>query len=149
WAGTFDEPFTDIFKVQDAISEQAATALLVQLTSEERRRLAKHATEDTEADQLYMKARLYWEQRTQEGFKKGLEYLNRALEKDPQFALAHAGLGSSQALLAMYGFLPPRVAMPQAAAAAQRALKLDESLSEAHATLALVLAYYEWNFPAA
>jgi len=149
WAATFDERFTDIFKVQDAISEQAAMALLVQLTSAERQRLAKHITEDTEAYQLYLKARLYWEQRTQEGFKKGIDYLHQALEKDARFALAHTGLGSSYALLSMYGFLPPREAMPKAQAAALRALELDESLVEAHVTLALVHAYYAWNLPAA
>ncbi len=149
WAATFDQRFTDIFKLQDAISEQAATALLAQLTGEERQRLNKHVTENTEAYQLYLKGRLYWEQRTQEGFKQGLDYLRQALEKDAQFALAHAGLGSSYALLAMYGFLPPREAMPRAETAAQRALQLDESLVEAHVALALVRAYYEWNLPAA
>ncbi len=149
WAESFDERFSDLFKVQDTISAQVAEALLAQLTGEDKKRLARRDTENTEAYQLYLNARFYWERRTQEGFKKGIDYLQQALEKDPNYALAHSGLAISYAMSSIFGFTPPRDAMPNAEAAAKRAMELDESLVEAHIALAMVRAYYDWNWPAA
>ncbi|HKQ76346.1 MAG TPA: protein kinase [Blastocatellia bacterium] len=149
WAESFDERYSDLFKVQDVISSQVAEALLAQLTGEDKKRLARRDTENTEANQLYLKARIYWERRSQEGFKKGIDYLQQALEKDPNYALAHSGLANSYALSSMFGFVPPRDAMPKAEAAAKHALELDESLVEAHIALSLVRANYDWNWPAA
>jgi eukaryotic-like serine/threonine-protein kinase len=149
WAESFDERFTDLFKVQDAISEQVAGALLARIGGAERKLLVKRETENIEAQQLYLQGRFYWERRTQEGFKKSIDLLHRSLEKDPNYGLAHAGLGSSYALLSIYGFLPPRDAMPRAEAAANRALELDESLAEAHIVRGVVLSHYKWDLPAA
>jgi TolB-like protein/Flp pilus assembly protein TadD len=149
WAETFDERSRDLLKIQDDISAQVAAALLPQLTGEERQQLVKHPTENAEAYRLYLQARLQWEQRSQEGFKRGLDFIRQALEKDPNYALAHAGLAGSYALFSLYGFLPPREGMPLAKAAAQRALALDETLAEAHVALGLVFTNYDWNWVAA
>src|SRR4030095_1484181 len=97
-----------------------------------------------EAYQLYLKGRFYWDKRTPEALKKAIEYFDQAIEKDPSFALAYAGL--ADCYVVPVSRIPPREAMPKAKAAAMRALELDESLAEAHASLARVLASYDWDW---
>ncbi len=149
WAEKFDEHFTNIFTVQDRISEHVARALTLSLSSAEKELLTKRYTENSEAYKLYLKGRFFWNKRTVEGLKKGISYFNEAVEKDPSYALAHVGLADSYSLLSDYDGLPPKQAYPQAKKAAMRALDLDERLPEAHATLAFIKAAYDWDWPGA
>lgn len=146
WAEKFDEPYTNIFAVQDRISEQVAQALRVSVSSAEKELLTKHYTENSEAYQLYLKGRYFWNKRTGDGLKKGISYFNEAVEKDPSYALAYAGLADSYSLLSDYNELPPKQAYPQARKAVMRALELDELLAEGHATLAFINTTYDWDW---
>lgn len=149
WSFKCDERCRDIFAVQDSISEKVAEALALRLTGEERRELTKHYTENNEAYQLYLKGRYFWNKRTGEGFKKALEYFNQATEKDSNYALAYVGLADSYTMLADYDWLPPKEASSKAKAAVTRALETDESLAEAHASLADIRRFYDWDWAGA
>src|SRR5712692_4487276 len=151
WAKTFEEKFTDIFAVQDQISERVADALAAHLTGEERRRLTRRYTADAEAYQLYALGRYHWNKRTSAGLNKGIEYFEQAIAKDPNYAPAYAGLADSYNVLGSYdqGALAPKEVFPKATAAAQRALAIDETLAEAHAALAFTKFHYEWDWGAA
>ncbi len=149
WADRFDEKFTDIFVVEDSISERVAAALMLKLTGEDKKRLTKRYTENIEAFQLYLKGRYYWNKRTGQGLKKGIEYFQQAIEKDPTYALAYAGLADCYNLLSLYGVFPPKETMPRAKAAAMRALEIDNTLAEAHTSLAYAKLYYDWDWAGA
>lgn len=146
WAARFDEYFTGIFALQDTISEQVAGALLDTLSGEEQRRLARRHTESAEAYQAYFKGRYYWNKRTEEWLKKGIRHFQQAIDLDPGYALAYAGLADSYSLLGMLDCLAPPETFPKAKAAALKALELDETLAEAHTSLAQVQFYYDWNW---
>jgi TolB-like protein/Flp pilus assembly protein TadD len=148
WSGTFDEKFTDVFQVEDAIAEKVAAALQLQLSDQDRQRLTKRYTENTEAYQLYLKGRLNWNKYTEEGFKKAIEYYKQALQKDPNYALAHAGLASSYIQIGT-DFGSPKENSPKAKAYATKALELDDTLAEAHSALGTYYLFFEWNFPLA
>lgn len=148
WAGQFDEKFTDIFAVQDSISERVAAALALKLTGEEQKRLTKRYTDNTVAYQLYLKGRYNWNKTTEEGLKKAIDFFNQAIEKDPSYALAYAGLADAYTSLDWYGVLSTKEANPRAKAAAIKALEIDETLAEAHASLAAV-RQYEWDWAGA
>ncbi len=143
WAGKFDERFTDIFAVQDGISEQVVGALALQLTSAERTLLAKRGTENAEAYLLYQKGRFFQSKRTLESFTKSAEYFNQAIEKDPNFALAYVGLADAYPG-SVYG--PPlnQDSILKRKTALKRALELDETLPEIHVTIANDF-FGEWN----
>jgi DNA-binding winged helix-turn-helix (wHTH) protein/TolB-like protein/Tfp pilus assembly protein PilF len=149
WADKFDEDLTDIFKVQDSISEKVAGALMLELTARERRLLTKRYTEDVEAHQLYLKGRYYWNKRSNDGLKRAVEFYRQAIDKDPTYALAYAGLADCYDLLSSYSDLPPREALPKAEAAATRALEIDDSLGEAHTSLAFAKLSYDWDWAGA
>jgi len=149
WADKFDEPFTNIFALQDAISERVAAALPLNLSGEEKARLSRHFTENTEAYQLYLKGRYFWNKRTEEGFRKGIDYFNQAIRDDPNYALAYTGMSDCYALLSDFGFMPPREGFPKAKEAATRALAIDEKLAEAHTSLGHVKRDYDWDWPGA
>lgn len=149
WAGQFDEKMTDIFAVQDSISERLTAALAVKLTSEEQRRLTKRNTDDTEAYQLYLKGRYHLNRLTDDGFFKGRDYFQQAIDKDPNYALAYAGLADAYNALGGFDTLASKETFPKAREAAEKALELDESLAEAHSALAVVKFSYDWEFTAA
>jgi DNA-binding winged helix-turn-helix (wHTH) protein/tetratricopeptide (TPR) repeat protein len=149
WAEKFDEEFTDIFTVQDSISEQVAGALMLKLTGEERESLSKHYTESGEAYQAYLKGRYYWNKMTSEGLHRSLDCFSDAIAKDPSYSLAYAGMAASYVHMEIYGLMLPSEAMPKAKAAALRAIELDASVAEAHASLALVRMFYERDWPGA
>jgi DNA-binding winged helix-turn-helix (wHTH) protein/Tfp pilus assembly protein PilF len=136
WAGTFDEPFTDIFALQDAISEKVVKALELQLSSADKKQLTKHHTASTEAYQLYLKGRFYWWKTDPEEFKKSREYFHKAVEADPSYALGYCGLNSFYGFGSAWGVLPPEVGWPKAEWAVRKALELDDNLAEAHLGLA-------------
>ncbi len=149
WASQFDEKITDIFAVQDSISERVTAALAVRLTSEEQRGLTKRHTDDTEAYQLYLKGRYHLNRLTDDGFFKGRDYFQQAIDKDPNYALAYAALADAYNTLGGFDALASKEAFPKAREAAEKALKLDESLAEAHSALAVVKFSYDWEFAAA
>jgi TolB-like protein/Flp pilus assembly protein TadD len=144
WADKFNTALTNIFAVQDSISEQVACALISRLTSEKRERLRKRYTQSTDAYQAYLKGRYFWNKRNIGGFRKAIDYFKAAIESDPTFALAFAGLSDTYVLLASWGEEAPRETLPRARAAAERALEIDEGLCEAHTSLGNVL-YGLWD----
>ncbi|HEV2765143.1 MAG TPA: winged helix-turn-helix domain-containing protein [Pyrinomonadaceae bacterium] len=148
WAEKFDEKFTDVFAVQDSISEKVAGALTVRLTEEEQRLLTKRYTENPEAFQAYIRGRYFWNRRTVEGLKKGIEFAEQAIAIDPTYALAYVGLADSYNLLPGHGGLPPKDYFPKAKAAALRALEIDPSLAEAYASLGFVSYRFDWDWRA-
>src|SRR5436190_2047690 len=99
------------------------------------------------AYQDYLKGRYHWNKRTEEGFKRALDYLQQAIDKDPNFAAAYAGMAECYVLLNQYGVLPPGQSVAKAKEAAMKALELDNSIAEAHAAIALIKEDYEWDFP--
>jgi TolB-like protein/DNA-binding winged helix-turn-helix (wHTH) protein/Flp pilus assembly protein TadD len=146
WGEQYDRKMSDLLATQREIAREIVEKLKLKVSGEENA-LAKHYTESNEAYQLYLKGRFYWNKRTEEALKKSIEYFNQAIEKDPSFALAYAGLADCYVVPA--NRLPPREAMPKAKAAAMRALELDETLAEAHVSLARVLAAYDWDWTSA
>ena len=148
WAETFDENLADIFTLQDSISEKVASALAVRLSTPERERITKRYTESSEAYQLYQKGRYFWNKRTQEGLKKGIDFFEQAIKKDPNYALAYAGLADSY-LVANFNLLAPREVFPKAKQAALKAVEIDGTLAEPRAALAFATMVYDRDWPAA
>jgi TolB-like protein/class 3 adenylate cyclase len=146
WAQTFDEHFTDVFAVQDIIAQKVADALALHLNGEEQKRLTKHDTQNTEAYQLYLKGRFYWNKYTEEGFRKSIEFHNQALALDPNYALAYAGLADAYIQLADLSFTPPNEYYPKAKAYAAKALALDDNLAQSHVAMGTYLLFYEWKW---
>jgi serine/threonine-protein kinase len=149
WASRFDEKMTDIFTIQDSISELVAGVLAVKLSGEEKERLTKHYTESAEAHQLYLMGRYHLNRLTDDGFAKSLEYFQQAIEKDSNFALAYTGMAESYNMLGNFNVLRPREVFPKARSAAMMALKLDDLLAEAHTALAVVKLTYDWDWSGA
>jgi TolB-like protein/DNA-binding winged helix-turn-helix (wHTH) protein/Tfp pilus assembly protein PilF len=146
WAEKFDEQFTNIFSVQDSISERVISSLTIQLSGAEQARFTKRFTTNSEAYRLYLQGRYFWNKRTEAGFRKSIELFNQAIALDPTYARAYTGLADAYGLLASYNFLPPSEGYPKTKAAAERAIALDDSLAEAHTSLASVLNSYEWDW---
>ncbi len=149
WADQFDRAFGDIFDVQDSISERAAAELLPRLTGEQKEALAKRYTANAEAYELYLKGRFFWNKRTPEATAKAAEYFQHALEQDPTYALAYAGVADCYRTLPIMSDAPSRDAFPKAKQAALKALEIDNNLAEAHSALAYVEYFFEWDWTAA
>jgi TolB-like protein/Tfp pilus assembly protein PilF len=149
WGEQYNRKPADIFEVQEEISHEISQKLLSKLSGEEKKRLSKRHTHHTEAYREYLKGRFYWNKRTEESFRKGIENFRLAIELDPNYALAYAGLADSYILLGFYGAEAPDEVMPKAKAAAVKALELDDSLAEAHNSLAYIHFSYEWKWSAA
>ncbi|HSB26356.1 MAG TPA: winged helix-turn-helix domain-containing protein, partial [Pyrinomonadaceae bacterium] len=149
WSNQFDEKMTDIFAVQDSISDRVASALAVTLTNEEKRGMVKRYTSDTQAYQLYLKGRYQLNRLTDDGFFRGRDFFQQAINKDPNYGLAYAGLADAYNRLGGFESLASKETFPKAREAANKALELDESLAEAHSELATVYYSYDWDFPAA
>jgi adenylate cyclase len=149
WAETYDRKLTDIFSVESDIAKTIADTLQAKLTGAEKSVIAKHPTESTEAHQLYLKGRFFWNKRTPENFEKAITYFQQAIEKDSSYALAYSGVADCYALLANYTARPPNETMPKAKAAALRALQIDSNLAEAHASLAQIVHDYDWDYAGA
>ncbi len=143
WSVAYERELEDVFAIQRDIAHEVAEALEVQLLAGDRRQLAKEATESTEAYTLYLKGRHFWNQRTEEGLERGIEYFQEALEADPSFAPAHAGLADSFAIMTGEGLLTPEEGYPLALEQAHEALRKDPDLAEAHVSLAWLLWRYQ------
>ncbi len=147
WNERIDENFADIFAVQDKISNRVANSLEIALNDKEKTQLAKAYTGNIEAYKKYLAARHHWNKRTPEGFTESLHQFNQAIDLDPTFALAFAGLADSYLLIGLYDFEPTTEAFPKARAAAEKALAIDPELAEAYVSLAMVenLFQYDWK----
>jgi Tfp pilus assembly protein PilF len=150
WSQDYERELQDVFAIQGDIAKKVAEVLELQLMPEQQRHLDQPATENQEAYNLYLRGRyqLNKSMLRRKGFRKAIEYFEQAIEVDPGYALAYAGLADSYYWLSNI-FIPPAEAMPKARAAAKRALELDETLAEAHAALANVIAFYDWDWAAA
>lgn len=144
WAARFDEKFTDIFAVQDAMAERIAASLLSELSDTERSALRRRETTSSEAYDLYLRGRAQWSRRSPTSIRQAIAMYRDATRIDPQFALAYAGLADAYAITA--SGLPGRTRFPLAKAAAATALRLDDRLAEAHTALAFVTYKADWNW---
>jgi len=149
WGGQYNRKVADVFALQDELSKEISDRLRLRLTSDEKQRLTKRYTENAEAYQLYLKGLFYWNKLSPDSLPRSVDYFNRAVEADPAYALAYAGLANSYNTMSFFNVDPPRVAMPKAKAAATRALEIDSSLAEAHMSLAYASFTYDWDWPAA
>ncbi len=148
WGRRFTRKAADIFAVQDEITKQVMDSLRVRLTGAQEERVTKRYTENEEAYKLYLQGRFYWNKRG-DSLKKAVEYFKQAIEKDPNYALAFAGLAETYALLGEYGVEPPKESAPKGKAAALKALEIDGNLAEAYTALAYIKTDYEWDFKGA
>ena len=146
WSERFDCNMTDIFQVQDEMARSIADLLKVELGSKAGSGLVKRYTDNFEAYDLYLRGRFQWNKRTPEGFQKALEYFQRALELDPNYAPALAGIADYHVAVASWGLAPPADTWPDARQAAMKALQADDSLAEAHASMGMIHMWYEWNW---
>jgi serine/threonine protein kinase/tetratricopeptide (TPR) repeat protein len=142
----YEQKLADVFAVQEKISRDISEKLRLKITRAEKERLAKSSTINADAYQAYLKGRFYWNKRTREGLLKGLEYFEKAIEYDPGYAQAYSGVADSYTLLGRYSYLSPKEAMPKGKAAALKALEIDDTLGEAHNSLAFVKRYYDWDW---
>jgi serine/threonine protein kinase/Tol biopolymer transport system component/Tfp pilus assembly protein PilF len=146
WAAKFDEDYTDLFTVEDSISEQVANALVPRLTGEEREVLLRRETENSDAYRAFLKGRYFWNRFTPDDFAKALEQFNEAIRLDPNYAQAHVGIADYYNWAAIFGIGTPSENFAQAKAAAIRALDLDDELPEAYAALAFTNLCFDWDW---
>jgi len=149
WGGQYNRKPEDVFALQDDLSREISEKLRLQLTGEERQRLTKRYTEDSEAYRLYLKGRYHWNKRSPEGLQKAVEYFQQALDKDPAYSLAYAGLADTYAYLSFFNVVAPREAMPKAKSAAVKGLEIDKALAEVHVSLGYISFTYDGDWPAA
>jgi TolB-like protein/Tfp pilus assembly protein PilF len=146
WADTYDRKLTDIFAVETEIAKTVADMLQAKLTGSEQHVIAARPTENTEAHQLYLKGRFFWNKRTGNDLKKSIDYFEQAIAADPKYALGYAGVADAYVLLPGYTAGTPQECYPKAKAAAKKALELDDTLAEARTSLAMAIWYYEFDF---
>jgi len=148
WAESYDEPFRDIFSVQDAVSTQIARALSITLTGKEMDRLNKRYTTSAEAYELYIRGRYFWGQRTMQSLQKAISYFEQSTQKDPKYALAYAGLAFCYGPMLQRYLIRVKDGLPRLEAAAGKAIEFDQDLAEGHVAMAAA-RFNEWNFPGA
>src|SRR5207253_7109872 len=146
WAQKYDRELEDVFKIQTDIAERVAEALKVQLLRENRKLIKDKAPESIGAYVLYPRGRYYWSKRTKEDLEKAITYFGEAIKKDPNYALAHAGMADCYTLMGRHLYLPSREAFEKARGYAYRALEPNDNLAEAHTALAAVLMIYNWDW---
>lgn len=146
WANGFEENESDLLKIQDLISEQIVRSLEINLDQEERSLFARHETASYEAYQLYLKGRYHWNKRTKEDLAQSIEFLQKSVETDANFALAHAALAEAFQLYAEYGGMNPAEAFEKSRQSALKTLELAPHSAEARNSLAYTLAFYDWNW---
>jgi serine/threonine-protein kinase len=152
WANSYERDIRDVLLLQDEVAQRIAREVRVTVTPEEEARLAGARAVHPEAYQLYVKGRVFWDRRTEESINRSIAYFTQAIEKDPNYAAAYTGLADCYLSLGFsfdVGSLPPSDAIPKAKNAAIKALSLDESLAEAHNSLAYTKLNYDWDWPGA
>ena len=148
WGSQYTRKVDDLLSIQQQISQEISEKLRLQLTGADMQRMNRHTTEDSAAYQLYLQGRYQWNKRTLEGLQQSIDLFNQAIEKDPRYALAYAGMADAYALLADFNVLPAREVMPKLQSAAAKALELDNSLAEAHTSLAWA-TFHVWDWAGA
>ena len=146
WGQQYSRKLTDILAIQTDLAREISSRLHLELSGEEQSRLVRNYTENTEAYHLYLKGLYHRQKTTEEGFNESIKYFQQAVELDPTYPLAYAGLADSYASLGYLNVLPPREVWPKAKVAATTALKLDDTLAEAHAALGAPLLFYDWDW---
>jgi eukaryotic-like serine/threonine-protein kinase len=149
WGEHYTRTASDIFMVQEEIAGEIVDALRLRLTGAERTRLSRRDTESPAAYEAYLRGRHYWNRWSAEDFRLAVRWFQEAIDRDPKYALAHAGLADTYVPLAYYGYLPPAEGMPRAREAAARALALQPGLPEAHTAMGLIHLFYDYDRPAA
>jgi TolB-like protein/Tfp pilus assembly protein PilF len=146
WGQQYTRKTADIFALQGDLAKEMTTALRMRLTGEDEKRMAKSYTANPEAYQDYLKGR-YWRNKVdEEGLRKGIEYFQQAIQKDPSYAQAYSGLADCYFAGPNFGITAPREAYPKAKEAALKALEIDDTLAEAHTSLGVVKAFYDWDW---
>jgi serine/threonine-protein kinase len=146
WAETYRGTMKDVFDIQEKVASEIAQALQIRLSPAEKQNLKKRFTENTGAYQLYLQGRFFWNKRSEESLKTAIRYFEQAIEKDPHYALAWAGIADSYSLLGEYGNIPRKELYPKAKAAVNKALEIDDRLAEVHTSLASILMLSEWDW---
>lgn len=146
WAESYDRKMTDMFQVETDVAERIATALAATLTGSEKRALNARPTANVDAHHAYLRGRHFWNRRTPEGFKKAIDQFNRAIELDPAYAPAYAGLADAILFLSGYDAPEQKEALIKGRAALNKALELDETLAEPHASLGLIAMNIDWDW---
>ena len=146
WGERFDREMADIFAIQDEISRAIVSTLKVKLAGDTVSQLVFPPTEDMEAYTLYLKGRYYWNKRYEVGLHRGLEFFQAAIAKDPEYALAHAGVADSFSVLGFYGYLPPAVAYGKAKEAANQVMRINPSLADGHFSQGMIALWHDWNW---
>ena len=149
WGEQYHRRISDVIAVKQAIAQEVTAKLKLKLTGDEQRRLAKADTTSTEAYRFYLRGRYFWNKRTPDGIKQAIAEFQQAIERDAHFALGYVGLADCYTGLTFYNFAAPHEAMPKAKESAIKALSLDNTVAEAHASLAHVLMNYDWDWPTA
>lgn len=151
WGEQYERKMSEVLQTQREIAHEIVEKLRLKVSGEEKG-LAKHYTESNEAYQLYLRGRYHWNKRSPEALHKSIEYFERAIEQDPRFALAYAGLADTYNLLGAPeagGDMPPKEALPKAKAAALKALEIDETVAEGHVSMGHVKTYYDRDWAGA
>ncbi|HEY6050123.1 MAG TPA: tetratricopeptide repeat protein, partial [Thermoanaerobaculia bacterium] len=149
WGEHYNRKMADVFEIENEIATQISENLRLKLTGDEKQSLTRGATRNAEAYRLYLQGLFFWNKRTGEGIRKGIEYFRRAIDADPGYAEAYVGIAHSYGVLGFHSIEPPGETFPKCKAAAKRALEIDPTLAEARAPLAYALFYYDWNWPEA
>ena len=139
WAETYRGTLEDIFEIQEKVAAEIVQTLQLHLSPVERQNLRKRFTENTEAYQLYLQGRFFWNKRSEEGLQTAIKYFEAAIEKDPRYARAWAGIADSYSVLGEYGNIPRRELYPRVEAAVMKALEIDDQLAEVHTSFASLL----------
>ena len=148
WGERYQRTAADIFTIQEDLAQEISEALKVQLSTDEESRLTRQYTVSSEAYDAYLRGRYHWNRRTEESLRQAVEHFQDAIREDPSYALAYSALADTYSLFGWY-YEPPTESYPKARAAAERALEIDDSLGEAHASRAYVKYFYEWDFAGA
>jgi TolB-like protein/Tfp pilus assembly protein PilF len=149
WSEKYDRELDDVFAIQDEVALAIVDKLKLKLFGDEKDRLTKHHTDDLGAYDLYSKGRFFWNWRTEKGIKKAIEYFKQAINKDPRYALAYVGLSDSYVIMPEYASIAPLDAYPKAKEAVSKALEIDNTLAEAHASLAAYKMFHDFDWDGA
>ncbi len=149
WSETYDRQLTDVFVIQDDLSNSIVNALQVKLSGDEVKTLDTRMPTSVEAYNFYLKGRYFWNKRTEEGLQKSIEFFQQAIDLDPTYALAYAGLADAYVILGWWQYLEPKETFTKAKSAARKAIEIDDSLAEAHAALAFSKFTYDWDWQGA
>jgi tetratricopeptide (TPR) repeat protein len=149
WGYQSTRTFSDLITIQEEIATAVAQKLHLRPTTEEQKRLTRRSTDNPEAHQLYLRGQYYWNRRSAQTLPRAAEAFQQAIDKDPGYGLAWAGLAASYATYGFYGVGSPREASPRAKEAALKALQIDETLNEAHSALGWIRMVYDWDWPGA